>query len=294
MTSYRLAGRSNSSQNTIIDIPAPAGTIRLGQGYFTILVNLPAFCLNEEGMVSLKLLKEAGAGMAALNMAETSREQGGGLPADSYVTALETVKGAGLAVAAGIVDYSQLDVLYPLADAFQVDSRHMQNYSLLEALGGVDRPVILERSYAATVEEWILAAEYVMNGGNNKVILCESGIRTFESLTRRTLDVSAIALAKLCSHLPVFAYPGHATGQGELILPLSRAAIAAGADGISVDVRPMTASQSRTGLSATGLSGIDQSAKPGFSSRVTGLEELADKLKALAAFVGRETAVYLD
>lgn len=114
----------------------------------------------------------------------------------------------------------------------------MQNFSLLREVGLIDRPVLLKRGLSATIEEWMMAAEYILAGGNNQVILCERGIRTFETHTRNTLDISAIPAVKELSHLPVIVDPSHATGKWEMVIPLSRAAIAAGADGLLIEVHP--------------------------------------------------------
>jgi len=131
---------------------------------------------------------------------------------------------------------SDIDLFCKYVDALQVGARNMQNYSLLKALGTVDKPVILKRGISATVEEWLNAAEYIVNGGNSKVILCERGIRTFENSTRFTLDLSSVPVVKKLSHLPIIVDPSHAMGNRELVVPMARAAVAAGADGIMVEV----------------------------------------------------------
>jgi 3-deoxy-7-phosphoheptulonate synthase len=123
-------------------------------------------------------------------------------------------------------------------DILQVGARNMQNFALLRALGKVRRPVLLKRGLAATMQEWLLAAEYLLDGGNEQVILCERGIRTFETQTRNTLDLGAVAWVKQRSHLPVIVDPSHATGDPDLILPMSLAAAAAGADGLLIEVHP--------------------------------------------------------
>ena len=146
-----------------------------------------------------------------------------------------------LKVVTELMDRSQLDDVAEHADIIQVGSRNMFNYTLLTALGAVDKPVLLKRGMAATIDEWIHAADYIRKGGNNRVILCERGIRTFEPRTRFTLDILAIALAKQLSGLPVIADPSHAAGNRELVPPLVKAALAAGADGVMVEVHPQPA-----------------------------------------------------
>src|SRR5207247_7808741 len=122
------------------------------------------------------------------------------------------------------------------SDMFQVGARNMQNFTLLRELGHARKPVLLKRGIAATIEEWLLSAEYVLSGGNGQVVLCERGIRTFENYTRNTLDISAIPVVKKLSHLPIMADPSHGTGRRDKVSPMARAAVAAGADGLLIEV----------------------------------------------------------
>src|SRR5215813_7859642 len=135
-----------------------------------------------------------------------------------------------------VMDVSQIEVIDQYADMFQVGARNMQNFTLLRELGHVKKPVLLKRGISATIEEWLLSAEYVLSGGNTDVILCERGIRTFETATRNTLDISAIPIVKKLSHLPILADPSHGTGRRDKVAPLARAAVAAGADGLLIEV----------------------------------------------------------
>jgi 3-deoxy-7-phosphoheptulonate synthase len=160
-----------------------------------------------------------------------------------------------------------------VADIFQVGSRNMQNFTLLKEVGKTRKPVLLKRGMSATMEEWLQAAEYVMAGGNPHVILCERGIRTFETYTRNTLDLSAVPVMKQLTHLPIIVDPSHGTGRGELIIPMSLAAIAAGADGLIVEVHPAP---------ARALSDGAQSIAP------MRFSELMHRLVPVAAAVGRE------
>jgi 3-deoxy-7-phosphoheptulonate synthase len=141
-----------------------------------------------------------------------------------------------LVVVSEVMDPSQIDLMLPYVDVLQVGARNMQNYHLLRALGTVDKPVLLKRGMSATIEEWLLSAEYIMSGGNYNVILCERGIRTFETYTRNTLDIAAIPVIKKLSHLPILADPSHGTGRRDKVLPMARAAVAAGADGLLLEV----------------------------------------------------------
>jgi 3-deoxy-7-phosphoheptulonate synthase len=135
-----------------------------------------------------------------------------------------------------VMDASQIDVIDRYADIFQVGARNMQNFTLLRELGQARKPVLLKRGISATIEEWLLSAEYVLDGGNADVILCERGIRTFETYTRNTLDISAIPIVKTLSHLPIIVDPSHGTGRRDKVAPMARAAVAAGADGLIIEV----------------------------------------------------------
>jgi len=135
-----------------------------------------------------------------------------------------------------VMEIAQIEVVEQYADILQVGARNMQNYSLLRELGRAKTPVLLKRGISATIEEWLLSAEYVLAGGNKNVILCERGIRTFESYTRNTLDISAIPVVQQLSHLPVVVDPSHGTGRRDKVAPMARAAVAAGADGLLIEV----------------------------------------------------------
>ena len=142
----------------------------------------------------------------------------------------------GLQLVTEVMDASQIEVVVQYADVLQVGARNMQNFTLLRELGKTRKPILLKRGISATIEEWLLSSEYVLAGGNMHVILCERGIRTFESYTRNTLDISAIPVVKKLSHLPVFVDPSHGTGRRDKVAPMARAAVAAGADGLLIEV----------------------------------------------------------
>lgn len=144
----------------------------------------------------------------------------------------------GVPVVTEVLDSGDVDMVAEYADVLQVGTRNMQNFPLLRKLGTIDKPVILKRGLAATIEEWLLAAEYIIAGGNERVILCERGIRTHERWTRNTLDLSAVAVVKNHSNLPIIVDPSHATGHTHLVAPMARAAAAAGADGLMIEVHP--------------------------------------------------------
>ena len=178
----------------------------------------------------------------------------------------------GLPVVTEVMDTRQIEAVAEHADMLQVGARNMQNFALLSELGRVKRPVLLKRGLSATIKELLMAAEYIMAQGNRDVVLCERGIRTFENATRNTLDVAAVPVLKRETHLPVIVDPSHAGGLAELVAPLSYAAIAAGADGLIVEVHPDP---------ATALSDGDQSLPLG------GFRQLMDRLGAFAAAAGR-------
>jgi 3-deoxy-7-phosphoheptulonate synthase len=142
----------------------------------------------------------------------------------------------GLAIVSEVMDVRTIEMMLRYVDCLQVGARNMQNFDLLKELGRVRRPVLLKRGMSATIEEWLLSAEYLLAGGNQQVILCERGIRTFENATRNTLDISAIPVVKKRSHLPIVVDPSHGTGRRDKVVPMARAAIAAGADGLLIEV----------------------------------------------------------
>jgi len=148
----------------------------------------------------------------------------------------EAADKSGLLVCSEVMDASQIQLMLPYVDILQVGARNMQNYHLLRCLGTVEKPILLKRGMSATIEELLLSAEYIMSGGNYNVILCERGIRTFETYTRNTLDIAAIPVIKKLSHLPIVADPSHGTGRRDKVPPMARAAIAAGADGLLLEV----------------------------------------------------------
>jgi 3-deoxy-7-phosphoheptulonate synthase len=150
----------------------------------------------------------------------------------------EAREDTGLPVITEVMEPNQVDIVAEYADILQVGTRNMQNYSLLQAVGRVARPVMLKRGYGATIEEWLMAAEYIVSSGNPNVILCERGIRTFETYTRNTMDLAAVPLLHSLTHLPVIVDPSHATGKRFLVAPLALGGVAVGADGVMVEVHP--------------------------------------------------------
>jgi 3-deoxy-7-phosphoheptulonate synthase len=179
----------------------------------------------------------------------------------------------GLLVVSEVMDPSQVEIMLPYVDVMQVGARNMQNYHLLRALGEISKPVLLKRGMSATIEELLLSAEYIMAGGNYNVILCERGIRTFDTYMRNTMDIAAIPVIKQLSHLPVVADPSHGTGRRDKVTPMARAAVAAGADGLLIEVHPDP---------ERALSDGAQSLYP------DQFAQLMDDIRAIAPAVGRE------
>ena len=177
-----------------------------------------------------------------------------------------------MAVVSEIMAVDKIDEFVTYADILQVGTRNMQNYPLLRALGKVDKPVLLKRGMSSTIEEWLLAAEYILSGGNQKVILCERGIRTFETATRNTLDISAVPMAQSLSHLPVIVDPSQGTGARDLVGSMCNAAIAAGANGLIVEVHNQPAEALSDGYQSLYLDQFEQMLQP-----LTGIAKVLNK-----------------
>ncbi|MBA3948760.1 MAG: 3-deoxy-7-phosphoheptulonate synthase [Acidobacteria bacterium] len=231
---YKLASRTFKPESTIVTV----GDVRIGGDEVVVMAG-PCSAENEEQVeASAAAVKRAGAkilrGGAYKPRSSPYSFQGLG------EEGLRMLRGAadrhGLVLVSEIMDLSQLDIIDKYADILQVGARNMQNFSLLKELGRARTPVLLKRGIAATIEEWLLSAEYVLAGGNTQVILCERGIRTFETATRNTLDISAIPVVKKLSHLPIIADPSHGAGRRDMVAPMARAAVAAGADGLIIEV----------------------------------------------------------
>ena len=229
---YHLAARSAHPENTVV----PVGDVRVGAD-FCLIAGPCAVESAYQIQTVAAAVKAAGAVMlrGGAFKPRTSPYTFQGLEKAGLDLLVQAGRDAGLPVVTEITDISQLDLLADV-DVLQVGARNMQNYTLLKALGQLRRPVLLKRGLSATVEEFLLAAEYLLSGGNEQVILCERGVRSGVSAARAALDVSAIPVLKRATHLPVLVDPSHAAGRSELVLPLALAAAAAGADGLMVEV----------------------------------------------------------
>ena len=231
---YKLASRTFQAEDTIITI----GDVRIGGDEVIVIA----------GPCSAESEAQVHATAAAVKRAGAKILRGGAFKPRSSPYSFQGMGEAGLQLlreganahdlklVTEVMDANQIEVIGKYADIYQVGARNMQNFTLLRELGRTRKPILLKRGIAATMEEWLLSAEYILAGGNKDVILCERGIRTFETFTRNTLDLSAIPIVKELSHLPIFVDPSHGMGRRDKVAPMARAAVAAGADGLIIEV----------------------------------------------------------
>ena len=234
--SYKLASREFHPASTVVDIRG----IKIGDGTPVVMAGPCAVESREQLMETAQLVKEGGAQFirGGAYKPRTSPYAFQGLEEEGLKYLAEAREKTGLAVVTEVTVVEAVDTVAAYADLLQVGARNMQNFGLLKAVGRAGKPVMLKRGLAATIDEWLNAAEYIMNEGNPNVILCERGIRTYETYTRNTFDISAIPAIKHLSHLPIIADPSHGTGKWRMIKPVSLASIAAGADGLIIEVHP--------------------------------------------------------
>lgn len=233
---YKLVGREFKPEDTIVQV----GELRFGGPEIQVIAGPCAVESREQFLETAHAVREAGGTMlrGGAFKPRTSPYSFQGLAEQGLEILAEAREQTGLAIVTEVTDQTKAQAVAEVADVLQIGSRNMQNFALLQAVAKLDKPVLLKRGLSATIEEWLLAAEYILAEGNFNVILCERGIRTFETYTRNTLDLSAVAAVKQLSHLPVIADPSHGTGKRHLVAPLARAAVAAGADGLLIEVHP--------------------------------------------------------
>jgi 3-deoxy-7-phosphoheptulonate synthase len=231
---YKLASRTFRQENTVITI----GDLRIGGDEVVVMAGPCSAETEEQVEAAAAAVKRAGAKVfrGGAFKPRSSPYSFQGLGEDGLRLLRAAADRHNLALITEIMEISQLEVIEKYAHILQVGARNMQNFSLLRDLGKTRTPVLLKRGISATIEEWLLSAEYILAGGNMEVMLCERGIRTFESYTRNTLDISAIPVVKQLSHLPVIVDPSHGTGRRDKVTPMARAAVAAGADGLIIEV----------------------------------------------------------
>jgi 3-deoxy-7-phosphoheptulonate synthase len=271
---YKLASREFHPQDTIIKI----GNIAIG-GEEVVVMAGPCAVENEEQVFSTaRAVKAAGATIlrGGAFKPSTSPYNFRGLGVKGLMLLAQAGRETGLLVITEVMSPQDVDMVANYSDILQIGTRNMQNFNLLEAASKSGKPIMLKRGFAATIQEWLLAAEYILALGNKQLILCERGIRTFETYTRNTMDISTIPIVEKVSHLPIIADPSHGTGKWYLVIPMALASVAAGADGIMVEVHPTP----------------DTALKDGQQSLTfENFNKLMSQLQPVVAAVGRRLAV---
>ncbi len=270
---YKLASREFKKANTIVDV----GGVKIGGNKIVMMAGPCSVESKEQLLQTARIVKKSGAqflrGGAYKPRTSPYAFQGLGKEGLKYLAAAR--KETGLKIVTEVMESQDAELVAEYADMFQVGARNMQNTKLLRTLSKMKTPVLLKRNFAATLNEFLMSAEYLLSGGNENVVLCERGIRTFVEYTRNTFDLNIIPVVKMLSHLPMMADPSHATGRQDIVIPMSRAAIAAGADGLIIEVHTNP---------AEALSDGDQSITPVM------LDQLMVEIKAVALAIGREVA----
>jgi 3-deoxy-7-phosphoheptulonate synthase len=258
---FKLVSRQLKEGPTVVVV----GNVRIGGGRPVVIAGPCSVESREQILETARAVRAAGADMlrGGAYKPRTSPYDFQGLGTEALDLLRETREETGLPIVTETMSTEDVDAISEAADMLQVGARNMQNFPLLRRLAKANRPILLKRGPSATVKEWLLAAEYLLAGGNPNVVLCERGIKTFETETRNTLDLSSVALVKELSHLPVIADPSHGTGRRSLIPAMSRAALAAGADGLLIEVHPCPERALSDGPQSMDI--------PGFSEMMKGL-----------------------
>lgn len=268
---FKLASRDFRKENTVISV----GSATIGGVKIAVMAG-PCAVENKTLLVEIaKAVKDAGATFirGGAFKPRTSPYAFQGLEEEGLKYLAEARERTGLPIVTEVMDPRDIDMIAKYADVLQIGARNMQNFRLLKEVGLYKKPVLLKRGISATIKEWLMSAEYIMSGGNHNVILCERGIRTYETATRNTLDLSAIPVLKQMTHLPVIVDPSHAVGKWDLVAPMAKAAVAAGADGLIIEVHSNP---------EEALCDGEQSLKP------KSFKQLMNELKPIAQAVGRE------
>ena len=268
---YKLANKKFKAEPTIIDVDG----VKIGGDNFVIMAGPCAVESHDQLMQTAAAAKAGGAQIlrGGAYKPRTSPYSFQGLEVEGLKYMAEAREATGLKVITEVTSEHALEAAVNYVDIIQIGARNMQNFELLKEAGKINKPVMLKRGLAATIDEWLNAAEYIMSEGNEDVILCERGIRTFETSTRNTLDISAVPVIKSKSHLPIIVDPSHASGVRAYISPLSRAAVAAGADGLMIEVHPCP---------EKALSDGAQSLDPG------DFKKLTEELRPFISLMGRK------
>ncbi|MEO3789897.1 3-deoxy-7-phosphoheptulonate synthase [Nonomuraea sp. B10E15] len=272
-TPYKLVSRENHPERSTVHV----GGVPIGPDTVTLIAGPCAVETRQQTLDAARMAQSAGAALlrGGAFKPRTSPYAFQGLGEAGLRILADVREETGLPIVTEVVDAQDVELVASYADMLQVGTRNAQNFALLRAVGAAGRPVMLKRGMNATIEEWLMAAEYIAQRGNLDIVLCERGIRTFETATRNTLDVSAVPVAQRLSHLPVIIDPSHSGGRRDLVLPLTRAAIAVGADGVIIDVHPQPEQALCDGPQAL----VD-----------TDLGELAQVMTDFPALLGKSTA----
>jgi len=271
---YKLASREFHPQNTVVQVNGLA----IGGGEIVIMAGPCAVEGEEQLLTTAHAVKAAGANMlrGGAFKPSTSPYHFRGLGEEGLKLLARAREETGMPVITEVMTPTDVELVAGYADILQIGTRNMQNFALLDEVGRINKPVLLKRGLSSTIQEWLLAAEYILTQGNEQLILCERGIRTFETYTRNTMDISAMPIIKKVSHLPIIADPSHATGKWYLVTPLALAAVAAGADGLLIEVHPNP----------------DMALKDGPQSLTfENFQRLASQLTSLVEATGRRLAV---
>lgn len=233
---FKLVSREFREEDSVVDVRG----VKVGSTNFVVIAGPCSIENKEQLLETARFVKKMGAKIlrGGAFKPRTSPYAFQGLGEEGLKILAEAREETGLPVVTEVMDARDISLVEKYADILQIGARNMQNFLLLKEVGQVKKPILLKRGFSATIEEFLMAAEYVFSGGNKDVILCERGIRTFESYTRNTLDISAVPIVQKLSHLPIIVDPSHASGRWDLIEPLSVAALAAGANGVMVEVHP--------------------------------------------------------
>jgi 3-deoxy-7-phosphoheptulonate synthase len=268
---YKLAGRAFRPEGTVIEFPNGA---TIGGQQVAVIAGPCAVEDREQIFAIARCVKAAGGGFlrggAFKPRSSPYSFQGLGIPALEVMR--EAADANGLLIVSEVMEIAQIEPMLPFVDCFQVGARNMQNFNLLRELGQVRKPILLKRGIAATVEELLLSSEYILSGGNYDVLICERGIRTYETATRNTMDISAIPVLKKLTHLPVVADPSHGTGRRDMVPAMAKASVAAGADALLMEIHP---NADKAVSDAVQTLYLDQ------------FEKLAAELRVIAEAVGR-------
>ncbi len=240
---YKLASREFHPANTIVEVPAPCvsgGVVRIGDSAVVVMAGPCTVESEKQLMATAEAVRKEGAVILRGGAFKPSTSPYGfrGMGEEGLKLLAKARNAFGIAIITEVMTPADVEMVCEYADILQIGTRNMQNYMLLDEVGRTEKPVLLKRGMSATIEEWLLAAEYILSQGNPRVILCERGIRTFEKVTRNTMDISAIPVIKRLSHLPVISDPSQGTGHRDLVSAMSLASVAAGADGLLIEVHP--------------------------------------------------------